>query len=75
MDNLMHSTNIYLNGVLLVDLGSGYASKLDHPGLCIAELSRRWTRQPKEGRLTCLSHTDAGRHLNPHLFGFTARRR
>jgi single-stranded-DNA-specific exonuclease len=63
------------DGVLLVDLGSGYASKLDHPGLCIAdhhEVDPAGRPRPKrKGQVNLLDFdTDAGRHLNPHLFGF-----
>ncbi len=63
------------DGVLLVDLGSGYASKLDHPGLCIAdhhEVDPAGHPAPKKRGQVNLFDFDTGksRHLNPHLFGF-----
>ena len=67
------------DGVLLVDLGSGYASRLDHPGLCIADhhevdpAGRPPTK--RKGQVSLLDF-DAGqsRHLNPHLFGYDGSR-
>ena len=51
------------DGVLLVDLGSGYASKLEHPGLCIAdhhEVDPAGHSQPKRrGRSACSISTNA----------------
>ena len=63
------------DGVLLVDLGSGYVSKLDHPGLCIAdhhEVDPGGHPSPKRKGQVSLLDFDSGksRHLNPHLFGF-----
>ena len=63
------------DGILLVDLGSGYASKLDHPGLCIAdhhEVDPVGHPSPKKrGQVSLLDFdSDKSRHLNPHLFGF-----
>lgn len=63
------------DGVLLVDLGSGYASKLDHPGLCIADHHEvdpaGRPRSRKKGQVNLLDFdTGDSRHLNPHLFGF-----
>jgi single-stranded-DNA-specific exonuclease len=67
------------DGVLLVDLGSGYASKLDHPGLCIAdhhEVDPAGRHAPKRKGQVSLLDFEAGsdRHLNPHLFGFDGSR-
>ncbi len=63
------------DGVLLVDLGSGYVSKLEHPGLCIAdhhEVDPDCSTQLKKKGQVNLFDFDTGksRHLNPHLFGF-----
>ena len=63
------------DGVLLVDLGSGYASKLDHHGLCIAdhhEVDPGGHPTPKRKGQVSLLDFESGksRHLNPHLFGF-----
>ena len=63
------------DGVLLVDLGSGYASKLDHPGLCIADHHEvdpgGHPSSKRKGQVSLLDFESAkGRHLNPHLFGF-----
>ncbi len=63
-------------GVLLVDLGSGYASKLDHPGLCIADHHEvdpggLPPAKRKKGQVSLFDFdTGKNRHLNPHLFGF-----
>jgi single-stranded-DNA-specific exonuclease len=66
---------IEADGVLLVDLGSGYSSKLEHPGLCIADhhevdpVGRPPSR--KRGQVNLLDFEPGNnRHLNPHLFGF-----
>jgi single-stranded-DNA-specific exonuclease len=67
------------DGVLLVDLGSGYASRLDHPGLCIAdhhEVDPAGRSNPKKKGQVTLSDFSVGksRQLNPHLFGFDGSR-
>jgi single-stranded-DNA-specific exonuclease len=67
------------DGVLLVDLGSGYASKLDHPGLCIADHHEvdPGGRPPskRKGQVTLSDFVEGrSRHLNPHLFGFDGSR-
>ncbi|HEY3419807.1 MAG TPA: DHH family phosphoesterase [Methanomassiliicoccales archaeon] len=63
------------DGVLLVDLGSGYASRLEHPGLCIADHHEvdpvGPSRSRRKGQVSLLDFDNEGsRHLNPHLFGF-----
>ena len=63
------------DGVLLVDLGSGYSSKLDHPGLCIADHHEvdpgGRTASKRKGQASLLDFEACGdRHLNPHIFGF-----
>jgi single-stranded-DNA-specific exonuclease len=63
------------DGVLLVDLGSGYYSKLDHPGLCIADHHEvdpaGHCELKKKGQVSLFDFDDGkSRHLNPHLFGF-----
>jgi single-stranded-DNA-specific exonuclease len=63
------------DGVLLVDLGSGYSSRLDHHGLCIADHHEVDPAGPcqlkKKGQVSLFDFDDGeSRHLNPHLFGF-----
>jgi single-stranded-DNA-specific exonuclease len=63
------------DGVLLVDLGSGYSSKLEHPGLCIADHHEMdpGGRPPskRRGQVNLLDFDPGNdRHLNPHQFGF-----
>ena len=67
------------DAVLLVDLGSGYASKLDHPGLCIAdhhEVDPAGAARPrKKGQVSLFDFDDGkSRHLNPHIFSFDGSR-
>lgn len=66
------------DGVLLVDLGSGYASKLDHPGLCIADHHEvdpaGLPPSKKKGQVTLSDFDGSDRHLNPHLYGFDGSR-
>jgi single-stranded-DNA-specific exonuclease len=63
------------DGVLLVDLGSGYVSRFDHPGLCIADHHEvdpaGLSPHKKRGQVSLLDFDPSkDRHLNPHLFGF-----
>ncbi|MGD1060801.1 MAG: DHH family phosphoesterase [Methanomassiliicoccales archaeon] len=57
--------------VWLVDLGSSFFSKLEHPVVCVTDHhipeSPRTARRPGQNDLG--SFTDAGLHVNPHLFG------
>jgi single-stranded-DNA-specific exonuclease len=60
-------------GVLLTDLGSGYLSKISHPGLIVADhhspdcASNVASRKKKD---LFDFHDNSRLHLNPHLFGF-----
>ena len=64
-------------GVWLTDLGSGYISKVGHPGLVIADHhspdvgSNVGSRRKKD---LFDYHDNSDLHLNPHLFGFDGSR-
>ncbi len=64
-------------GVWLTDLGSGYLSKISHPGLVVAD------HHSPDGASNVASrrkrdlfdfHDNSGLHLNPHLFGYDGSR-
>ncbi|MDD1770367.1 MAG: hypothetical protein LUO79_04700, partial [Methanomassiliicoccales archaeon] len=57
--------------VWLVDLGSSFFSKLEHPVVCVTDhhIPETGARTRRAGQNDLGSFVDEGLHVNPHLFG------